>query len=413
MKNTFSLLAFLCKMPLELLEDYASRIGLLETTMGGCIPWDTIETLGVDRRSMAHVRQAIVDAPEEMRNRIMQDFMDVDALADGRGIEYLLSTGRCQADPVELTPHLTHYSGSHAKAFFALLEFPEIFSKALRYAHVESIGESRWHKTGRIEGTSPQVDENNIKSLCLAISNHCRVQGRGTGCEIDVEDRGDDLYLFVYPEDYARRRMVYNDQSDLVVETYRPAFEIIYVYHRPAQTLEIYSNGGSSDREALKRFFGRAILGVELGNWSGAQKVYQLEQLKNPTSTFPVKPADEIVAVRLKKLSFTDTTSEESRGFALYSQCKYNANDLFAYLEQTVNSSQLSLAQLAVSRVQFQLVFQRRQDHGRQVTRTFTLAVPNTHTFKRNDPFAPKIQELLERWKIDVAHDISEFAVPA
>ncbi len=27
--------------------------------------------------------------------------------------------------------------------------------------------------------------------------------------------------------------------------------------------------------------------------------------------------------------------------------------------------------------------------------------LPNTHTFRRNDPFAPKIQELLTRWKID------------
>lgn len=413
MRNAFSLLAFLCKVPLELLEEYATQVGLTETHLGSSIPWRTIEALEADRRSMAIVRQAIVEAPESLRDRIMQDFMDIDALADGRGIEYLLITGRCQPEPVELAPHLTHYAGSHAKALFALLEFTDVFKRALRFAHVESLGESRWQKTGHIAGALPQITESSVRSLRLAISNYCRLQGRGTGCEVDVEDRGDDLYVFVFPEDYARRRMVYNAQRDLIVETFRPAFEVIYVYHRPAQTLEIFVSGGTRDREALKRFFGRAILGVELGLWSGARRVYQLEHLKYATSTFPVMPTDEVVAVRLKRLCFLDTAAEETREIALASRCEQNPYDLYAYLEQVVTESNLSLAQLAVARASFQLVFQRRQDSGRQVTRSFTLAVPNTHTFKRNDPFAPKIQELLKRWKIDVAHEICELAGPA
>ncbi|MHB9023074.1 MAG: hypothetical protein ACYC7E_02725 [Armatimonadota bacterium] len=79
----------------------------------------------------------------------------------------------------------------------------------------------------------------------------------------------------------------------------------------------------------------------------------------------------------------------------------------------TIEALEADRRSMAVARVSFQLVFQRRQDRGRQVTRSFTLAVPNTHTYKRNDPFAPKIQELLKRWKIDVAHDICELAGPA
>ena len=74
------------------------------------------------------------------------------------------------------------------------------------------------------------------------------------------------------------------------------------MYHRPAQTLELYVGGSSRDRDALKRYFGRAILGVELGVWSDARRVYQLEQLKYATNTFPVMPTDEVVAVRLKRL---------------------------------------------------------------------------------------------------------------
>jgi hypothetical protein len=392
----------------DLLEDYAESVGLTETPLGSCIPWRTIEALEADRRSMAVVRQAIIDAPDTLRDRIMQDFMDVDALADGRGIEYLLITGRCQPEPVDLALHLSHYAGSQAKALFALLEFPAVFTRALRFAHVESFGESRWHKTGRIEGAQPQVTDRTLEQLRLAISNDGRRQGRGTGCTVDVEERDHDLYVFVYPEDYTRRRMVYNAQRDLIVETFRPAFEVIYVYHRPAQTLEMYVGGGAQDRDALKRYFGRAILGVELGLWSGARRVYQLEHLKYATCTFPVQPTDEVVAVRLKRLSFRDTAGVEMREMTLASRCTQNPNDLYAYLEQVVTESNLSLAQLAVARASFQLVFQRRQDRGRQVTRSFTLAVPNTHTFRRNDPFAPKIQELLTRWKIDVAHETHE-----
>jgi len=408
MRNQFSLLALLCKLPLDLLEEYLIDVGLCAEEWGSCIPWKTIQILEADRRSMAFVRQAIVEAPPALRDRIIQDFTDVDALADGRGIEYLLTTGRCQAEPVDLTLHFGHYAGSHAKALFALSAYPDIFHKALRFAHVESFGESRWHKTGRIDNVDLRVTDRTLDSLRLAISNYFRQQGRGTGCEIDVEERGDDLYVFAYPEDYTRRRMVYNDKKELMVEAFRPAFEVVYVYHCPAQTLELYVNGSTRDREKLKRFFGRAILGVELGTWSGPRHVYQLEQLKYPTCAFPLSPTDEVVAVRLRRLCFVDTAGDEPREMVLASRCVKNPNDLYAYMEQVITEGNLSLAQLEVARASFQLVFQRRQDGGSQVTRTFTVATPNTHTFKRNDPFAPKIQELLKRWKIDVAHDVSE-----
>ncbi len=410
MKNSFSLLAFLCKVPLDLLEEYSEQVGLSETEMGSCIPWEILNAYDISRRNMAIIRQAILDAPEQMKNQIMQDFLDIDELADGRGIEYLISTGKQHDTQIDLTTHFSHYDGSHAKALFALMEFPDIFKSALRFAHVESLGESRWHKTARIENAKDEVNDNNLKKLQLAISNHCHLQGRGAGCEIDFEDRGDDLYVFVYPEDYTCRHMVYNDKSDLIVESYRPAFEIIYIYHRPAQTLEIYSNVGTRDRDALKKFFGRAILGVELGNWSNSRKVYNLEHLKYSTSTFPVSPADEVVAVKLKRLCLLDMTDVEKRELVLASQCKYNNNDVYEFLEKVITDGRVSLSQLEVSRVSFQLIFKRRQDKGRQITRTFTLAAPNTHTFKRNDPFALKILELLKRWKIDVAHENYEFA---
>ncbi len=410
MKNSFSLLSFLCKIELSLLEEYADQVGLSETDMGSCIPWETLNAYDVSRRYMAIIREAILQSPEQLRDQIMQDFLDVHALADGRGIEYLIITGRCQEEAIDLTTHFSHYDGSHAKALFALMEFPDIFKSALRFAHVESLGESRWHKTGRIDNAQDEVSENNLNKLKLAVSNHCHLQGRGTGCEIDFEDRGDDLYVFVYPEDYTYRHMVYKDKSDLIVESYRPAFEIIYIYHRPTQTLEIYSNVGTRDREALKRFFGRAILGVELGNWSNARRVYNLEHLKDSTSTFPLSPADEVVAVKIKSLCLVDMTDVEKREMKLSSQCKYNNNDVYEFLDKVINDGRVSLSQLEVSRVSFQLIFKRRQDKGRQVTRTFTLAAPNTHTFKRNDPFALKILELLKRWKIDVAHENYEFA---
>ena len=218
------------------------------------------------------------------------------------------------------------------------------------------------------------------------------------------------MFLFAYPEDYARRQLVYNDQKALIVETVRPAFEVVYVYHRPAQTLELYASGGTRDRDQLKRFFGRAILGVELGSWSGSRRVYQLEHLKYATCAFPVFPADEVVTVRLRRLCFRDTVSTEEREMVLSSRCAQNPNDLYDYIDKVITEGNLSLAQLGVSRASFQVVFQRRQDGGRQVARSFTVSTPNTHTFKRNDPLAPKIQELLKRWQIDVAHDVAELA---
>ena len=178
MKNQFSLLAFCGKVPLELLEDYLTDMGICDEGWGSCIPWETMKSLPLDRRSLALLRQAIVNAPSPLREQVLQDFVDVDTLATDQGIAQLITTGKFAPTPVDLTDHVSWYDGSHAKALFVRCEWPNIFRRAVEYYRIHGIAAHRWYRTGRIDAARPTFSDEVQEHLRDAISHYFCQQGR-------------------------------------------------------------------------------------------------------------------------------------------------------------------------------------------------------------------------------------------
>jgi len=401
-KNQFSWLAFLRKIPLELLEEYLTDVGVCESDLGASIPWTTME---YDRdhytEGLAWIRQAIFASELATRIQIAQDFLDVNEMADDYGMAALINSGRFRPEPVDLIPHFEVYEGSHAKAFFVLCEWPEIFHAALRYRRVDAIAEHRWVKTGRIEGADLDSSEDAQRRLAAVISRHYRELGRGQGCAVDVEPRDDEVYIFIYPEDYARRRLAFDDQHQLIAETTRPAFEVIFVWNTMLQTLEYFSPGNKLERQEVLTLFRRVILGVELCSDSRRPAIFHLDPLTSRHFDFKLRPEDRVDAIHLKEIWLRKHDDLDGCLYHYGSGLITDPQSCYQAMEDGLNQDRLPLAHMEVYRVQLRILFRGKQKTDRLVPRTITLSLPDICTLKHNDPYYIIVMQMLRRCGID------------
>jgi hypothetical protein len=409
MKNQFSWLAFLRKIPLELLEGYLTEAGVCESDLGASIPWTTME---YDRENLtqglAWIRQAIFESELATRIKVAQDFFDVNEMADDYGMAALINSGRFRPEPVDLRPHFELYEGSHAKAFFVLCEWPEIFHAALRYRRVDAIAEHRWVKTGRIEGADLDSSTDAQRRLAEVISRHYRELGRGQGCAVDVEPRDDEVYIFLYPEDYARRRLAFDDQHHLIAETTRPAFEVIFVWNTTLQTLEYFSPGNQLERQEVLTLFGRVMLGVELCTASRRPAIFHLDPLTSRHFDFKLRPEDGVEAILLKEIWLRKQHDLDDNFYHYGSKLVTDPHGCYQAMDDGLRQERLPLAQMEVYQVQLRVRFRGTQRTARPVTRTITLSLPDMCSLKRNDPYYLIVMQVLRRCGIDRSAVVTE-----
>lgn len=402
MKNQFAWLAFLRKIPLELLEEYLTDVGVCDSDLGASIPWTTME---YDRENLtqglAWIRQAIFTSDLATRMRVAQDFLDVNEMADDYGIAALINSARFRPEPVDLRPHVELFDGNHAKAFFVLCEWPEIFHAALRYRRVDAIAEHRWVKTGRIEEALLDISATAQSQLAAVISRHYRELGRGQGCAVEVESRDAEVYLFLYLEDYARRRLAFDAQHQLIVETTRPAFEVIFVWNTADRTLEFFSPGNKLERQQVLQVFGRVILGVELCSESRRPAIFALDPLTSRGFDFMLRPADRVDTILLKEIWLRKKEDLDGNSYHYSSKLITDPQACYQAMDEGLNQDRLPLAQLEVYRVQLRIHFRGKHPTGRPVTRTITLSHPDVCTLKRNDPYYLVVMQILRRCGID------------
>jgi len=407
MKNQFSLLTFCGKVPLDLLEEYLTEMGICNEGWGSCIPWDTMKSLPLDRRSLALLRQAIVNAPSPLREQVLQDFVDVDTLATDQGIAQLVATGKFAPSPVDLTDHLPLYDGNHAKALFVRLEWPDIFRRAVTYHRVHGIAAHRWYRTGRIDGVRPNFGDHAQEHLREAISHYFCQQGRGRGCEVTVEERGEDLYTFVYPEDYARRCLVFDQAHTLTVDTLHPAFEIIFVFHQETQTVDCFATCPQGDRKAALQRYGRIMLDVDFFPDVPRVPVFQLDALKFRGYPFPAQRDDDLLSVRVVRLRLTDRRDPEKNRITVESGNAIDEEALYDFMDEKLCLAQATVHDMDVEEAHLRFYFRGKTPTTQPISRTVTLAMPDVLRLGRNDKYYPTIRTLLRRWQLDVAHTVA------
>jgi hypothetical protein len=142
-----------------------------------------------------------------------------------------------------------------------------------------------------------------IKTLEDAVSAYFRrEEGRGKACKVEYRKRGSIHQFHAFPEDYPAAPMAWSNLG-LEPHPYRPAFEVVFVFHEDEASLDIYFEGGKPTVERLWQIFAATVLGID-----DLRKVekpsYGLDALKSGNFSFIRSPDSPILDVRIKRLGF-------------------------------------------------------------------------------------------------------------
>jgi hypothetical protein len=179
-----------------------------------------------------------------------------------------------------------------------------IFQTARMLGHIETLPKCSWETLKNLPVGAVAVTPEMLAELGREFSDYFwTTQKRGEKCVVEHRRReGDVDCFFAYPADYLEERFGYDDDGRLEFQRRRPAFEIIFAYHRADGTTDAFVQGGRKIRHPLAEIFARVVLGVERLPEPFADGSFDLEIFKNPNITFPTNPGDHISMVRIQAM---------------------------------------------------------------------------------------------------------------
>jgi hypothetical protein len=385
----YSLKTFLRNTPNDLLRRYFETL-----RVGPEMGWQELKDTSIDA-----IYGVIDEASEVLRAQIGRDFQDIHGMANEGGTKTLIDEGLDRHHRVDLRETFEPMGSHTEKAFWAFLEHPDVFEVAKRFRHADKLG--RWRKRKDLPDAEPGIDDETTQVLASAISSYyLDKEGRVRGCHADHYARDNRLYWFVYPEDYAEGRLVYDDKHELRLETQRPAFEIIFVYDTEERSLDINAKGPKRTIEALQGMFCNIVLGVPSYLPDRTDVVYQLDGLLSPTFPFRLEPADGVEEVRVKLLRLELVGAGRPR-ITLEIDAHSGDDALYQLLNDVIASTEIRRDMIRVTKASLRLKF--RPDNGsRAPTLTFDVSHPNSCSLKY-EPRHEIAKKLLKRWGIDVS----------
>lgn len=337
--------------------------------------------------------------PETVRREIELDLQDIHTVATEDGVRAMVEAGSFHGKPVadDLAPHDSRYD----KAMWVLLNRPDIWQEAVTFAHADTLASRYWQKRNSLPKAAPDTSTAAIDRLRQAIAAFfVQAEGRGRLCRIEPFRRTATLdYFFVYLSDYPDTAITWSQNEQLVRETCRQAFEVVFAFDRSVGTLDIYAHGGRKVVVALQRIFAETVLGVSIAPEDPGECPYRVDALKQRGFSFPTDPEDGIseVAVRRLRLSvignprkqFTVSLPEDDRPAAMYDT-----------LENEINQENLPMALLRVERAAITMKLDGR---GRTRRLTFEVGPDSCNLKGKREELRALGEKYLRRWHIEAA----------
>jgi hypothetical protein len=253
------------------------------------------------KRQIDPIFSALTVLPDDRRQKLDEDFRNVFALATPAGVSHIIEESRFRG--VQIVEELRPITSLLDKAAWACLRHRSVFEAAARLA-VREILPGRYWKRRLPVNALPGADlVGAVKSLEAAISSYfTEAEGRGNACLVEYLKRGSLHHFFAYPEDFPASPLAWTAQG-LGSHSYRPAFEVVFVFDDTAGWLDIYCETGMQTVQRLRSLFADSVIALrDLPD--SAMPAYALEGLKSSTFQFIRPPDSPIKDVRLKRLGF-------------------------------------------------------------------------------------------------------------
>jgi hypothetical protein len=383
----YSTMSFLRQAPNRLLERYFTARGLAAD-----VDWKQLRES--DIRPIFNVLES---QPEKERKAIETDFRHILSMADEGGTVALIDEGKKQDPPLDLANEFGEMGGHIERAFEVFLNHPQVFEVAQRIDYANGL---TFSKRKGLPELLEEPNEDIKKAFEQTLSAYYRQnEGRGHGCQIDHYKRGDRHYWFAFLADYPQSRHIYDDENKLNIQSQRPAFELVFVYHMAEQSLEINGAGGKRRLSDLQRIFGRAILNVDLAETTDREIIYDLNGLLDRDFAFDTDVEDGIEKVRLKKLKF-NIIGREDTVITLESRPSITGQGIHDIIDILLKEMNIPKSLLCVVQAGIQIVFRPLESKRKKMV-SFTVSRPDTCSLKC-EPKHETAKSYLKRWKLDV-----------
>jgi len=302
---------------------------------------------------------------EPERNRIDMVFRKVHSLADSLGTTVLIEAARDSNR--KIAAEIGAMQNAYERALWCHLEHPAIFEDARTLAHIDGLARNSWEKRKGLPKQAIKVTEGVRERLGKGISGFYEAEeGRGQLCIVEHRRREGDLdWFFAYPSDYPDEREGYRDDGKFIRESWRPAFEVVFVYDHSAGALELFAKGGKNRRAMMSSIFAKCILGVDDESEPWQADTFDLEVFKNPDIKFPTKAADKITLVRVTALRLQ---IHRTPGGRLTFQVNPRRKDVTVYdfVAVALNERRARFADCTVHGVTMQAIFQKPNGKDRR-----------------------------------------------
>jgi len=358
------------------------------------LPWQELGETNVEP-----IFEAWQALPEEKRKAVQVVLQDVNEVADERGLRVLAE--EIHRWSPERMGEFDALEGRLDKAFWTYLNLPAVYDEAALFARADALATGRyWTKRNSLPRLTLEVTDAMKRALGDALVGYYQPnEARGHWCLVEHYQRlGGAEYFFAYLDDYPDTHLVFDDAGQMRRRPQRDAFTNVFVYNPTDGSLEMYARGGKKVRSPLQHLFCQSVLGIDVDPAEPDEPAYHLDGLTDPAFPFPTAPDDRVTEVRVRRLRLEPVDAPRRR-IILEADLDGPRDDIYAMIEQYLDSTGLPMSRVRVTQVTFHLTFINTDRRGRSLT--FTVGYPNSCDLKsKPDEMRDLGERCLKLWGI-------------
>jgi hypothetical protein len=239
--------------------------------------------------------------PKAERDLVSSVFRQIHALANPGGTGTLVAAARDSG--LDIRAQISAMQNAYERAFWCMLEHPDVFHNGRTLAHIDSIPQKSREKWTGLPHEPIAVTPEMLANLEGAIRDYYQqLDGRGEACHAEYRRREGAIdSFFAYPADYVNDVDEFDENGNPVCNRRWGRFEIAFALNSAAGTLEVSAEGGRQVRRDLCERFLRVVLNQNAAPQHAGSTPYDMDVFKNRQLSFPTDPADTI-SIRVQGL---------------------------------------------------------------------------------------------------------------
>ena len=334
---------------------------------------------------------AVLD--EVQRDEMETHFQEIHALSNEKGMNALIDEALFHGEALNDTFDKNELVGFEARAFWSFLNRESLWKNALSLNYADNL--THWKKRSELGDYPAKVDEPSVQRFTMALGEYFGSDlYMGKNCQVECLKRVVDGkkydYFFAYPEDYAR---VYRNWESGKTKNHvqRKVLEVIFVYCREQQSLDVWCQFKSEVVKALQKIFASEILGIDLPKPVRVKKEYELDAFKQSMPNLIYAPQTDIEHIRVNKLRIMMSHSKDK--ITLEANPHDDPQAVYKFFEKLKNSVSGDVMNITQVGLVAQFV---PAENGKPQTRKFSMSYPDSCSLKHTGQDAILRQMLID-----------------